>query len=275
MVKRQYSVLCIGAVALVFITAVACTYEEGGGGSGKTMPLQNPPLVRDRDERSLREAAEGSPQLAEEAGISAYVRTSNAIDLSLVRGQFRTIEAETNDYVIGSVPVPDHPELFDVHVYVHTDGWIVAYYMADEPTSKIVDVKAQTIHSTKLETVMAIIAGALGESVARLKYCDFRYPDATDILMVAEDESDGYFFTIELPSAYAYYEHSWAAYAQRDDTPTFTIDETQAHREWWGAEMSYGCIPSSRLLPAVSHTIAIDAQRDGYGVLVITYQKPH
>jgi len=273
MVKRQYSVLRIGAVALVFITAVACTYEDGGG-SGKTMPLQDPPLVRDRDERSLREAAEGSPQLAEEAGISAYVRTSNAIDLSLVRGQFRTIEAETNDYVIGSVPVPDHPELFDVHVYVHTDGWIVAYYMADEPTSKIVDVKAQTIHSTKLETVVAIIAGALGESVARLKYCDFRYPDATNILMVAEDESDGYFFTIELPSGYAYYERSWAAYADRDDTPTFTIDETQAHREWWGAEMSYGSIPSSQLLPGASHTIAIEAQRDGYGVLVITYQEP-
>lgn len=271
--KRQCRFLLIGVVALVLVAGMSFTAGNQGG-PDRTLSLQAPPFVEAADGERPAAAPDVGAQLADEAGISAYMQTSSAIDLNLVRGEFRTIETETADYIIGSVAVPEHPEEFDVHVYVHTDGWILAYYMSDEVTSKMADVKAQTISSTKLETVVAMIAGTLGESVDSLKYYDFRYPNATNILMVAENDDDGTYFSIELPSDYGYSERSWAAYESHDDTPEFEIDGTQATRDWSGSHMAYGSIPSSQLLPGVSHSIVIDDYGDTYGALVITYRVP-
>jgi len=52
-------------------------------------------------------------KLDEEAGISAYYHAPSSIDLDLIRDEFCTIEDETVDYLIGSVPVQN---------YVDTEG---------------------------------------------------------------------------------------------------------------------------------------------------------
>ena len=269
--KQQYRVWLIGVVALAVIAAVAFT---GGNAAGPehTLALQPPAFVQAASEESSGTPAEIAAMLSDEAGISAYMQASGAIDLSQVEGEFRTIETQTTEYIIGSVPVPDHPEHFDTHVYVHSDGWILAYYMEDEATSKMVDVKAKTINSTKLETIVSIIAGALGEAVSDLKYYDFRYPNATNILMVAEDYENGRDFTIELPSAYAYFERSWACYDWYSSIG-FRIDGSQAPTDWAGNDMGYGAIPASSLLVDTPHTIYVDDDGN-YGVLVITYRVP-
>jgi hypothetical protein len=266
--KLYQNVLTIGIVALVIVAAVSFTRGREPQ-PGQTLALQAPAFVRASE--AGPEASDIGQRLSEEAGISAYLETSSPIDLNLVRDEFRTIETEEEgEYIVGSVEVPDHPEHFDVHVYVHSDGWILAYYMKDEATSKMVDVKAQTISSTKLKTVIAMIAGTLGEAVGDLKYYDFRYPNAESILMVAEDNQNGKDFTIELPSQYAYSERSWAMY----DThygPDFRIDGSQAPKDWTGSNMGYGAIPASSLLVGTSHEIVADGN---YGVLVITYRVP-
>jgi hypothetical protein len=79
--------------------------------------------------------------LDEEAGISAYTNLGT------------TIEQETADYIVGSVALPDLPETEDVHCFVHSDGWIVTYYLAAEPTSKIIGwvYPSSTTLVTKLE----------------------------------------------------------------------------------------------------------------------------
>jgi hypothetical protein len=271
--KQQPRFLLIGVVAVVI---VAVLFSGGNPAAPEaTLALQAPPFAHAAPAESTGAAPEVVALLNEEAGISAYMQTSAAIDLNQVRGEFRTIETETVDYIIGSVAVPDHPEHFDAHVYVHTDGWILAYYMEDEATSKMVDVKAHTINSTKLETVVSIIAGALGEVVTDLKYYDFRYPNATNILMVAEDYDNGADFTIELPPDYAYSERSWAVFDRNTDFEFF-IDGIQASRDWWdySEDMAYGSITSSELLVGEPHTILVDDYSANYGVLVITYRVP-
>jgi hypothetical protein len=211
--------------------------------------------------------------LSDEAGISAYMQASNPIDLSQVEAEFRTIETQTTEYIIGSVAVPNHPEHFDVHVYVHTSGWILAFYMEDEATRKIVDVRASTISSTKLETIVSIIAGAAGEAVVDLKYYDFRYPNATNLLLVAEDNNNGRSFSIEIPSEYAYYERSWACFDD-DGTPNFTVDGGSVDTAWSGWDMAYGTIQASQLLADTPHSIVIDDGSYSYGVLVLSYRIP-
>jgi hypothetical protein len=270
--KRHHRFLLIGVVALVLVATIAFTGRHQSGPEA-TLALQPPPFVHAAGVESPAADAEISAQLEDEAGISAYIQTSGPIDLSLVRDEFRTIESETAEYIIGSVSVPSYPEHFDVHVYIHTDGWILAYYLEDEATSKIVDVKAQSINSTKLESVVAIIAGTLGEAITDIKYYDFRYPNATNILMVAENSYNGNQFMIELPPDYGYSERSWAAYEEYDDTPDFEIDGHQAPRDWSGWDMGYGSISSSQLAVGEQHTVRV-ANYDGYGSLVITYRVP-
>ena len=78
-----------------------------------SLTLKAPPFV------SVAKAADAAvtSTISDEAGISAYFQTPSPITLSSVRGKFRTIELETTDYIIGSVPLKDYPESYDVHVY--------------------------------------------------------------------------------------------------------------------------------------------------------------
>ena len=273
--KLYQKVLTIGVVALVIVAAVSFTRGREPQ-PGQTLALQAPAFVRASE--AGPEASDISQRLSEEAGISAYLETSSPIDLSLVKNQFRTIETEEEgEYIIGSVRVPDHPEHFDVHVYVHSDGWILAYYMEEEATSKMVDVKAKTITSTKLETVVSIIAGTLGEAVIDLNYYDFRYPNAESILMVAEDHSSGRDFTIEMPSEYGYSERSWAVYNPGSHQGAkLYIDGSAPDADWTGSGLGYGFIATSQLLPGQAYRVTLPdyVHSSPYGVIVITYRVP-
>ncbi|MCP4546550.1 MAG: hypothetical protein GY835_08815, partial [bacterium] len=117
--------------------------------------------------------------LLDEAGITAYVHLSQTIRLEYVQDEFRIIEDQTEDYIIGSVPVPEYDIEYDVHVYVHQSGWMVAYYLPDDPASKIVDWRNRCISPTNLETVLTNLAASDGIILPEVSYYDFRYPDAT------------------------------------------------------------------------------------------------
>ena len=82
-------------------------------------------------------------KLDEEAGIAAYYKASGPINLQGVKNLFTTIEWETEDYVLGAVPLQDYPERWHPHIYAHKDGWLVAYYLGNEPASRMADLLAK------------------------------------------------------------------------------------------------------------------------------------
>ena len=63
----------------------------------------------------------------DEAGISAYVHAKSSVNLNDAKPAFATIERETDHYIIGTVALSKHTEEQYPHVYVSTDGWVVAY----------------------------------------------------------------------------------------------------------------------------------------------------
>jgi len=255
--------------------------------------LQAPPLVTASDIQGIIES---------EAGISAWFHTPSTINLNNVRGSFRTIEIETADYILGSVPVPnyDESESWDVHVYVHKDGWILAYYLAQDPVGKIYDWKAyhnsgRTTISTKLENVIAVIANAAGFpfSIANATYYDFRYPNATHLMLIVDwlytttyrGDSDS--FQLKLPSSFAYYQQSWSLAHETDCESAFVkssywlnsakIQELTGY-PW---EMAHGILSASQLPPDQYHTIKIEAEVHciyrhiyAYGGLALVYRVP-
>lgn len=209
--------------------------------------------------------------LDEEAGISAWYQAPGTIDLQQVASVFTTIELQTTEYLVGSVDVPNYPEICDAHVYVHVDGWILAYYLNHDPVSKIVHVKGQTLDTTILKDVVAIVAGAAGQPVTGVNYYDFRYPNATNILFVAENlDSDGNEFTIEIPSAFAYFERGWALWDGGSSEYFRVNGVNRPNTVYWDGTSGYGTITAAQFIPDTPHTIEVD----NYGVLVIVYRVP-
>lgn len=234
---------------------------------GNTHHLKAPPFVGIASAASNSAAMDIGTRLDQEAGISAYFKSPDAITLGQVRGLFRTIEAETEDYIIGSVPVPGYLERADSHVYVHRNGWILAYYMRSDPVSKIIDAGARSITTTKLKNVVAAVASAVGAAFTDVMYYDFRYPNATHMMLIAEDEANGNDFTIQLPSAYEYFERGWAAAS----SGSLWLDGTVVSASGYDMrDISYGSITASQLSPDATHTVAVR----NWGAVIILYRVP-
>jgi len=219
------------------------------------------------------ETASAASFLEDEAGISAYTQTPGLIDLSEVRDAFRTIERETGEYIIGSVGIPDYSEDHDPHVYVHTDGWVLAYYLNSEPASYIIDLRhydGVEIGTTKLEDAMYEVLSLIGVVSFDTTYYDFRYPNATNIMLIAEAiySAGNESFNVHLPSDLTYYHRCWshAFHPSCCTSSALYVDDALVHsfpRACAGWGLAHGSLTPAQLPPGVSHTIRISASECG------------
>ena len=267
---RVVLLLGLGAV-LFFLVFFDVDGQAKSISNGNVFALEGPPFVR----TTSAEALDVISDLDAEAGMSAWFQSPDAINLSQVRGQFRTIEDETVDYIIGSVPVSGYTESADPHVYVHRDGWILAYYRSSDTIGKIIDTLGKTITTTKLKNVVAAVAGAAGAPFADAMYYDFRYPNATHMMLIAEDEYNGRSFTILLPSTYGYFERGWAAMDESHYYPGFMVDGVELPEAGRDASCNgYGGITAAQLEPDVTHTAELGVIWTDWGAIAILYRVP-
>lgn len=154
---------------------------------------------------------------ADEAGISAYVKAGDSIDLNTAKSVFATIERETSDYIIGTVALDLHTEEEYPHVYVSTDGWIVAYYPRGRPSSWIfpwAEYNGEVIASTTLSQAVGIVADGVSGNTNNLKYYDFKYPNASKMMFIMESvTSDTNSFKVTIPTTFTTYVVDWSHYA--------------------------------------------------------------
>jgi hypothetical protein len=153
---------------------------ESAAQAGESIPLEK-----------FSSIASGSSFLEQEAGISVYTKLLT-VDLNKAEKSMDAVEVKTAEYVIGSIGLDDYSEDYDVHIYVDISGWVVAYYSKNEPASKIIDWVAFSatghIGGSKLENALTNICTAMYLSPTSIKYYDFRFSDATRIMIVADEE---------------------------------------------------------------------------------------
>ena len=230
----------------------------------------------------------GTSFLEEEAGISAYTNVGEEINLESAKSAYRTIEYETNEYIIGSVPLPDYAETEDVHAYVHKDGWVVTYYLKEEPVAKIVDWEDystdERITGTKLEDGVSVVCNAAGVPIRDLKYYDFRYANADKMMIIADAlwSSGTDTFDIKLPSDFVFYERSYSHYhigsgSYVDRTSTMYIDGSEISSitvEYSNSETNYGMLSPTQLSLDTSHTVKVTlaGHGDAFDAIVLTYR---
>jgi len=270
------------SIALVIVASGVAMYgysgTEGGegiseseGGKG-VISLVAPPFIGVASASEAMGGGGGAAPRAgttffeEEAGISAYTNVGETIDLEKAKTAFRTIEYETDEYIIGSVPLPDYPETEDVHAYVHKDGWIVAYYLKEEPASKILDWEDygtdEKITGTKLEDGINAICAAAQVPSKDIKYYDFRYPNANRLMIVADAQwSEGTdTFNIKIPSDFKVYERSYSHYAYDTVGSNMKIDGdviSTIEMCYDYSVTNYGELTWDQLSPDVFHTVSL------------------
>lgn len=269
---KRVIVLISASFLIVLVVFLTVGLVSGGARQpGNIVVLSAPGFYTSAKAASI--ASPIADRLDQEAGISAWFK-ADPITIDQVAPIFRTIEEKNEEYIIGSVEIPGYTEHYDPHVYVHRDGWILAYYFKTDLIGKVIDVKARTINSTNLDTAIARVAGAAGAPFLQANYYDFRYPNATNFIMVAEDDENGNDFTMNLPVDYAYFERSWASdyvWSTAGNRPHFTIDGVSAERTYFST-YAYGPITSSQLSPGVNHNIIANSMN--YGVVIILYRVP-
>lgn len=154
--------------------------------------------------------------LQDEASISAYMQTNQSIEINTIVDAFRTIEQKTENYIIGSVSLAGYDETHDVHVYLDTQGWIIAYYLRSDPTAKIIDWAAfdenEAFEGTKLEKAISVVCNYAGIPAKNIDYYHFAYPESNKLLIVADAlwERGDDTFELKLPSDFIFKERSYS-----------------------------------------------------------------
>jgi len=203
--------------------------------------LQPPPFMA---QAAHAQADNPAAFLQTEAGMSAYVKTNEAISLDLIKNAFTIIEDQTADYIIGSTS-------YDTHMYIHKDGWIVVYYFASDPIGKIIDVAGQT--TTKLETVISQTATKGNLTYDAVNFYHFKYPNATKMKFITK--ADGA-FELTMPSSFTYYERSWSYRCSKNCFSTFNLlIDGQIVGATTGTDSRWGNITANQLQPDILHSI--------------------
>lgn len=190
---------------LVLVVAFLCLFTAGTAGAtnGTTFPV-------------------------DEAGIAAYVKVNESIDLEDILDIFmyEHIEVLNETYVIGTVQNADGVW---THLYVGADGWVIPYYLETEPASYIVRWNKSSPYEPTPENVTAM--NTLEEMISRvctyievdyetiqpeIRYYDFEYPNATNMTVIV-DMAQGVtsdYFKIWIPSEFitGVNESSWSHY---------------------------------------------------------------
>lgn len=122
---NTFKFVAIGLAIVGGLLALSLIYPTSpSSGQNGPLALQAPAFI---DEAHAQ--ANDLQPITDEAGISAYFKV-NTINLATVRELYRTVETDNSTYIIGSMEVPGYTnEVHDTHVYIHVDGWVVAYFI--------------------------------------------------------------------------------------------------------------------------------------------------
>jgi hypothetical protein len=210
---------------------------------------------------------------ADEAGMCAWVKAKSSVpNLNAAVPAFATTERQTDDYIIGTVAMSGHNEQQRPHVYVSTDGYVVAYYPIDRSSGWLLPwyyYSGGAISTTTLKEAAQIVCDQIGGTTTGLKYYDFRHPDATKMMIVVESTTGTEWFKITIPSDYTVHRVDWShycsdCYASYECKTSYAYLDGVSFSSLCGDDVkSYGSFdPSTEFQNGIEHEIKITASRD-------------
>ena len=240
--------------------------------AGNTLPLAQPAFAQEAEKNFLEE----------EAGISLYVNAGEEIDLSKAKALYKVLEDETDSYLIGTVELSGYGEDWWPHVWIHKDGWIVVYYLKEEPTSRLMDWFAYEragsgeINTTTLREVLLSVASDLKLDLTRIqedmRYYHWQYPEARKLLVVLDTTSAGSdSFKYTIPGSLKLYEVSGSHRGHVGSYYGENWSGTSIDGEWFqkageGVYVLIGTLSSKWTSQGVTHEVVLQHKRGWTGI---------
>jgi hypothetical protein len=180
--------------------------------------------------------------LDSEAGMAAYANIGASINLANAKRAFKVTESERTDFIIGTVvvTVPQPERQKQPHVYVHKDGWMVAYLLKDESVGYAWPF-GQNIKPPEsiLTTALNQVTGVAGISLPGVGYYNFKFPSANRVTVVNAADRIGS-FEIQIPTAFQVFEAAETSGYASSSYPAGVADRTSGVKKgefqrWTGA----------------------------------------
>jgi len=214
-----------------------------------------------------------------EAGISAYVKVEQTIDLNSARAFFQGIQAEGTSYLIGIVEIKGLPEELWPHLYVNIDGWFLTYYSKYDPASKLMPwngyeggpITTTTLRDALVQFTTQYFASvqtafAFSSVEQDMHYYDFRYPEARAFVLAADFVSPAQEDSLRyaIPTGVLVYEGSWAHYASQVGSWSVSqADGADLYRGGKGTYFECGLLQDRYLRKETAHTVSV--KQDDWG----------
>lgn len=181
------------------------------------------------DDRSARVIT----NIANEAGISAYVKTPAAILLSRAKTAFTSVIVEDSNYILGTITPTGYPAYWGAQVLVHKNGWIMAWYHKDWLASTVVHVNDKTFaNKTKLSVAIDAVTTALKITAISPTYYHFKYPTANRMLIARKSLVSGHMMRVSYPSTFTYFDTS--AYYEYDTEAQNESGKCSQENQYYG-----------------------------------------
>lgn len=153
--------------------------------------------------------------LEDEAGMGAYFQFASPTNLqsNLLRNLFRTITFDKPGYLVGWLPMEGYEGYpgMDLKVFIHNDGWVVAYFPSSEASAKMFNTLVD--QPNRLQRALARVAAAMEVNDYELHYAHFQYPEARRMATLQMRAAGTRSFDFRLPGASQFYDRSYYIYA--------------------------------------------------------------
>jgi archaellin len=231
--------LIVAALLIANMGIAVWTKSASNMPSGTTAPDGAIALVRPwfidealaSDDRSARAII----NIANEAGVSAYVKTPSTITLALATTAFTSVTTNDSNYVMGVIIPAGYSAYWGVQVLVHKSGWIMAWYHKDWLAATVVNVNDKTFaNNTKLSLAIDKVTTTLKIKNIIPTYYHFKYPDANRLLIARKSLISGYMMRVGYPSALTYYDAS-GYYEYDTEVSGFDWDKCSTKYEYYSS----------------------------------------
>ncbi len=230
------------------------------------------------------------------AGMSAYVQvddideSNNVFMLNKVQsflGEQGHVISSSSNHTIGTltteIKVEDNSgnefttASIPVHIYFDTDGYLVAYLLRDEPSSRIIywnEYTSGSITTNVLEKSLQKVVEEIGNSHTPVKYYHFQYPTATNFSIVVDtasnlgEQTSNYSVTIPGTVHEASYSSYYSpAYSDIRCSLRLTANNSMlvstTNMLWCnGSNYGYNYYPSAMLVGDTPHSVVVRGSLD-------------
>ena len=174
---------------------------------------------------------------ADEAGICAYAKVDQTVDIDATAPVFSEVIDVGDNFILGLIPVNNFGGTTHVKFYADTNGWLVAYLEKSEPVATIMQWLPADKNNPQISTIPRnVLTDALNDGgnaagvgfLPQIKYYNFRFPEANHLVILVKTVSTegSKHMQIELPTSYILYGASYYFYGIDAKQAELNVDGT-------------------------------------------------